>query len=167
MMNMSARAMVECFGAKYASLHVRETNYAAFHLYKDTLKFNVHGVEPKYYADGENAYEMRKPLTREMFGLPPLDGETASNQPASASAPASASTAAAARKTAEKRGRDAVAKGSSESSSSGAHVSEAESSEQEQERVDAAVEAAGDAADIEPGKKALEHAAKAKVPGAK
>ena len=66
--------MVECHAAKYCSLHVRETNYAAYHLYKDTLQFNQHGVEEKYYADGENAYDMRKPLTREMFGLPPLPG---------------------------------------------------------------------------------------------
>lgn len=67
------RAMVECHAAKYCSLHVRETNYAAFHLYKDTLKFDVHGKEPKYYADGEDAYDMRKPLTRELVGLSPLE----------------------------------------------------------------------------------------------
>ena len=67
----SERTMCEFYGAKYVSLHVRETNYAAFHLYKDTLKFNVHGVEAKYYADGENAYDMRKPLSRALLGLPP------------------------------------------------------------------------------------------------
>lgn len=61
--------MVECFNAQYCSLHVRETNYAAFHLYKDTLHFQVHGVEPKYYADGENAFEMRRKLNRELVGL--------------------------------------------------------------------------------------------------
>lgn len=63
--------MVEVYGAKYVSLHVRETNYAAFHLYRDTLHFTVHGTEAKYYADGENAYDMRKVITREMLGLPP------------------------------------------------------------------------------------------------
>jgi hypothetical protein len=63
--------MVEVYGAKYVSLHVRETNYAAFHLYRDTLHFAVHGTEAKYYADGENAYDMRKVITREMLGLPP------------------------------------------------------------------------------------------------
>lgn len=67
--------MVECHKAKYCSLHVRRTNYAAFHLYKDTLKFNVHNIEAKYYADGEDAYEMRKPLSRETVGLPPLAGD--------------------------------------------------------------------------------------------
>jgi hypothetical protein len=64
--------MVECHNAKYCSLHVRETNFAAYHLYKDTLKFDVHGTEDKYYADGENAFDMRKPLSREMFNLRPL-----------------------------------------------------------------------------------------------
>jgi len=64
--------MVELFSAKYISLHVRETNFAAFHLYSQTLKFEVKGMEAKYYADGENAHDMRKTLTREQFGLPPL-----------------------------------------------------------------------------------------------
>ena len=64
--------MVELFSARYISLHVRETNFAAFHLYRDTLKFEVKGTEAKYYADGENAFDMRKYLTREQFGLPPL-----------------------------------------------------------------------------------------------
>ena len=31
--------MVESFDAKYCSLHVRESNFGAFHLYRDTLKF--------------------------------------------------------------------------------------------------------------------------------
>lgn len=74
--------MCEVYGAKYVSLHVRETNYAAFHLYKDTLKFAVHGVEPKYYADGENAYDMRKPLSRAALGLPPLPAAAAPPLPA-------------------------------------------------------------------------------------
>jgi hypothetical protein len=69
--------MVELYGAKYVSLHVRETNYAAFHLYRDTLKFTVHGTEAKYYADGENAYDMRKIITREMLGLPALEKKAA------------------------------------------------------------------------------------------
>ena len=70
--------MVELFNAKYISLHVRETNFAAFHLYRDTLNFVEHGVEQKYYADGENAFDMRKVLTREMFGFPPLPTKGAS-----------------------------------------------------------------------------------------
>jgi ABC-type Zn2+ transport system substrate-binding protein/surface adhesin len=55
--------MVECFGAKYVSLHVRVSNKAALHLYRDTLQFMVEKVESKYYADGEDAYSMKKDLT--------------------------------------------------------------------------------------------------------
>lgn len=55
--------MVEAFAAKYVSLHVRVSNKAALHLYRDTLQFEVDKVEEKYYADGENAYSMRKDLT--------------------------------------------------------------------------------------------------------
>jgi len=33
--------MVENFGAKYVSLHVRKSNRAALHLYKVTLKFQL------------------------------------------------------------------------------------------------------------------------------
>ncbi|RUS29642.1 LOW QUALITY PROTEIN: hypothetical protein BC938DRAFT_480416 [Jimgerdemannia flammicorona] len=56
------RSMVEAFGAHYVSLHVRKSNRAALSLYKDTLKFSVHEIEKKYYADGEDAYAMRKDL---------------------------------------------------------------------------------------------------------
>lgn len=57
---------------KYVSLHVRKSNNAALQLYKDTLGFrfhllikiplncSIHQVENKYYADGEDAYAMRK-----------------------------------------------------------------------------------------------------------
>jgi len=38
---------------------VRKSNRAAFHLYKETLKFKVHDEEKKYYADDEDAYDMR------------------------------------------------------------------------------------------------------------
>ena len=56
------RAMVETFGAQYVSLHVRMSNIAALRLYRDTLGFEVEKVEPKYYADGEDAYSMRMDL---------------------------------------------------------------------------------------------------------
>lgn len=62
LMTQSQKMMVEVFGAHYVSLHVRKTNRAALSLYKDTLKFNVEGIEKKYYADGEDAYAMRKNL---------------------------------------------------------------------------------------------------------
>lgn len=71
LMTAAQVAMVEAFDAKYVSLHVRESNYSAFHLYKDTLKFTIHGMEKGYYADGEDAYDMRKKLTRAVVGLLP------------------------------------------------------------------------------------------------
>ncbi|KAI8855192.1 acyl-CoA N-acyltransferase [Chytridium lagenaria] len=55
LMNQAQRAMVESFGAKYCSLHVRKSNRAALQLYRDTLKFSEQEVERKYYADGEDA----------------------------------------------------------------------------------------------------------------
>lgn len=57
------RAMAECHRAQYVSLHVRVSNKAALHLYRDTLGFQVDSVESKYYADGEDAYAMRMDLS--------------------------------------------------------------------------------------------------------
>lgn len=51
--------MAETFAAHYVSLHVRVSNTAALHLYRDTLGFTVDKVEAKYYADGEDAYSMK------------------------------------------------------------------------------------------------------------
>ncbi len=61
LMRAAERSMMELYGAKFCSLHVRATNRAAFHLYNETLGFNVHKVEKGYYADGEDAFEMRTP----------------------------------------------------------------------------------------------------------
>ena len=44
------------------SLHVRVSNRAALNLYSKTLQFTTTDVEAKYYADGEDAYAMRKEL---------------------------------------------------------------------------------------------------------
>jgi peptide alpha-N-acetyltransferase len=63
LMRMSQRAMAEVFNATYVSLHVRQSNVAALHLYRDTLGFEVEKVESKYYADGEDAYAMKMDLT--------------------------------------------------------------------------------------------------------
>lgn len=54
--------MAKVFDAHYVSLHVRKSNRAALHLYRDTLNFAIHDIEKKYYADGEDAYAMRKDL---------------------------------------------------------------------------------------------------------
>ncbi|KAL4814081.1 acyl-CoA N-acyltransferase [Aspergillus spinulosporus] len=63
LMRMSQRAMAESHRAQYVSLHVRVSNTAALHLYRDTLGFKVDSVESKYYADGEDAYAMRMDLS--------------------------------------------------------------------------------------------------------
>jgi len=62
LMDQASRAMVECFNARYVSLHVRKSNRAALHLYSNTLKFEINEIEPKYYADGEDAYAMKRDL---------------------------------------------------------------------------------------------------------
>ena len=63
LMDQSARAMAEVFGATYVSLHVRKSNRAALHLYNETLGFEISEIEKKYYADGEDAYAMKRDLT--------------------------------------------------------------------------------------------------------
>ncbi|XP_032772835.1 N-alpha-acetyltransferase 11 isoform X2 [Rattus rattus] len=64
LMDQASRAMIENFSAKYVSLHVRKSNRAALHLYSNTLNFQVSEVEPKYYADGEDAYAMKRDLAQ-------------------------------------------------------------------------------------------------------
>jgi len=59
LMRRSQMEMAAVFGAYYVSLHVRRSNRAAFRLYTETLKYEIHGVETGYYADGEDAYDMR------------------------------------------------------------------------------------------------------------
>lgn len=64
LMDQASRAMIENFSAQYVSLHVRKSNRAALHLYSNTLNFQVSEVEPKYYADGEDAYAMKRDLAQ-------------------------------------------------------------------------------------------------------
>ncbi|KAI0556832.1 acetyltransferase complex ard1 subunit [Gracilaria domingensis] len=59
LMQCAHAAMKETFEAEYASLHVRKSNEAAKHLYIKTLGYEIHDVEAKYYADAEDAYDMR------------------------------------------------------------------------------------------------------------
>ncbi|CAH2039493.1 unnamed protein product, partial [Iphiclides podalirius] len=63
LMNQASLAMVECFQAKYVSLHVRKSNRAALNLYTNSLGFKILEIEPKYYADGEDAYSMMRDLS--------------------------------------------------------------------------------------------------------
>lgn len=58
-------AMCEVFKASYVSLHVRKSNRAALHLYRDSLTFENTSIEKSYYQDGEDAYAMRKVLKLE------------------------------------------------------------------------------------------------------
>lgn len=60
LMRAAMAAMEETWNAEHVSLHVRVTNRAAFTLYSETLGFEIHDVEHKYYADKEDAYDMRK-----------------------------------------------------------------------------------------------------------
>lgn len=62
LMLQAQKAMVDNFKAQFASLHVRKSNRAALQLYRDTLKFTVYDIEKGYYADGEDAYAMKKKL---------------------------------------------------------------------------------------------------------
>ena len=59
LMKASEYAMMTIYDAEYCSLHVRITNRAAIALYKDVLGFQVMNVDEKYYADGEDALDMR------------------------------------------------------------------------------------------------------------
>ncbi|OBA19457.1 acyl-CoA N-acyltransferase [Metschnikowia bicuspidata var. bicuspidata NRRL YB-4993] len=65
LMKQSLYAMCESFKAEYVSLHVRKSNRAALHLYRDSLKFENTSIEKSYYQDGEDAYAMRKDMILE------------------------------------------------------------------------------------------------------
>ncbi|CAM9018835.1 unnamed protein product [Wickerhamomyces anomalus] len=62
LMRQALYSLTETFKAEYVSLHVRKSNRAALHLYRDTLQFEVLSIEKSYYADGEDAYSMKKVL---------------------------------------------------------------------------------------------------------
>ncbi|XP_068935576.1 N-alpha-acetyltransferase 10-like [Petaurus breviceps papuanus] len=71
-MDQASRTMTENFSVKYVSLHVRKSNQAALHLYSNTLNFRISEVEPKYCADGEDAYAMTQ-MAKEMRKLRPRE----------------------------------------------------------------------------------------------
>lgn len=64
--------MVECFGAQYVSLHVRESNRGARTLYEATLHYHIKDIERGYYADKEDALLLRCPLSSERTLTYPL-----------------------------------------------------------------------------------------------
>jgi peptide alpha-N-acetyltransferase len=59
LMRRAQLEMEQVMGAKYVSLHVRKSNRAAFHLYSEPLAYEINDIERGYYADGEDAYDMR------------------------------------------------------------------------------------------------------------
>ena len=59
LMRAAQYQMMNVFGAKYASLHVRVSNRAAITLYKDVLGYEIDSVASEYYADKEDAYDMK------------------------------------------------------------------------------------------------------------
>jgi len=72
LMRASMAVMEETFDAEYVSLHVRYTNRAAFTLYSSTLGFEINDIEKGYYADKEDAYDMRKNFAK---GLAKLEAD--------------------------------------------------------------------------------------------
>lgn len=87
LMRQSQRKMIEVYNMKKCQLNVRESNYAAQHLYKNVLGFKwvfsyfftvrQVDVDVKYYADGENGIRMEQDLValRSELGLPEFKGE--------------------------------------------------------------------------------------------
>jgi len=59
LMRACQNAMATVYGAKYCSLHVRVTNRAALTLYRDVLQYEITSVADQYYADKEDAYDMK------------------------------------------------------------------------------------------------------------
>ncbi|CAM9491494.1 unnamed protein product [Ectocarpus sp. 8 AP-2014] len=124
LMRCSQLCMQESFEARYVSLHVRESNRAAFHLYKTTLGYQINDVEKGYYADGEDAYDMRLPFPQkeQSYGaMTPLKQVVAvkrKEEAPKASAPVAAGGAAVAAREGEGQGGEGGAEGVEEIASS-------------------------------------------------
>lgn len=80
LMQCAHAAMKETFEAEYVSLHVRKSNEAAKHLYIKTLGYEIHDIEAKYYADAEDAYDMRCSIKKEDQKTKETKEEQPSNQ---------------------------------------------------------------------------------------
>ncbi|KAK8804602.1 hypothetical protein WA588_004812 [Blastocystis sp. NMH] len=76
LMRQSQIKMIEVYNCKTCALHVRESNYAARHMYEDVLGFKLATVDVKYYADGENGLLLKLDLEelRKSMNLPPFKG---------------------------------------------------------------------------------------------
>lgn len=93
-MRRSQKEMQDVFEAEYVSLHVRKSNRAAFHLYSVTLSYTVNDVEKGYYADGEDAYDMRCYFKKDPKDTITEDPPTAAMEKLSVAAPAPAAATA-------------------------------------------------------------------------
>lgn len=62
LMKATQKEMETVHKAEYVTLHVRKSNIAAYHLYNQTLGYTMKKLEVGYYADGEDAYEMKLDL---------------------------------------------------------------------------------------------------------
>lgn len=111
LMEAAHREMQAVYDAEYCSLHVRRSNHAAYHLYTQTLGYQQYDVEVKYYADGEDAFDMRKPFKGQNFNRSKGPVTTAGT-PAAAPAASAASTPAAVREEAPKAEAPAGSTGS-------------------------------------------------------
>ena len=59
LMHAAHYQMKKVYDCDSCSLHVRVTNRAAITLYRDVLGYEVLEVDPQYYADKEDAYDMK------------------------------------------------------------------------------------------------------------
>eukprot|EP00953_Heterococcus_sp_UTEX-ZZ885_P021184 11830-Heterococcus_DN1.PRE.1 len=92
LMRASQLCMQEAFSADNVSLHVRKSNAGAFHLYTRTLGYEICKTEIGYYADGEDAYDMKLQFVQHGSAVT----TTAKSKPAAAAAAVAAAPAAAA-----------------------------------------------------------------------
>ena len=60
LMKCAEISLFHFYKASHITLHVRVSNSAAIHLYKKKLGFEVSSTDEKYYADGEDAFNMKK-----------------------------------------------------------------------------------------------------------
>jgi len=77
LMRAAQQSMVEAFGGKHCSLHVRKSNMGAIHLYTQTLGYDKKDIAKEYYADKEDAYEMELDFDKQAKKLAESSGSVA------------------------------------------------------------------------------------------
>jgi N-alpha-acetyltransferase 10/11 len=92
LMLTAMQRMVALYRPASCSLHARSRNRAALALYSASLGFEVERIEERYYADGEDALLMTRPL---IGWVPPSPVPGACPPPATAANTAAATTTAA------------------------------------------------------------------------